>query len=462
MDPSGIPEESQHEFIVKEEFVIEDVPFIDCQPISENPKDSFVHKTKTKCGEIMLNYPSEFILVCALCRRSSFTDFHTFGTHIQKVHLNLPGDIGNIVPKEEPDEESQSLETDNISDSTLQDTANVYGDEEDYPARVDCETDMKKEMNLEEGLKIVDPRSISHWNQPQVGEADIDTIAKGPLQNKFGCTVCGRIYKSKATFRRHLNREHPDMIQDKRERKRNKKSSLEISLKTPNKMTCVYCNEQFSDLDQFREHMTTHTVDCRYICPYCPKTFSTILTRKMHIYTHEGVRPFKCPHCPKAFANPTNLKTHLARIHLKIYKFKCNFCDKPFVKNSDKRVHERTHTKERPSQCQECGKRFVSQGGLTEHIRSHKNIKNYKCDQCDKAFLSLKLLKSHVVVHTTERPFGCNICAQTFTRKGSLRRHKLIHSKIEKYTCKVCGKNFVKFEKLYSHMKSHDEEANPG
>lgn len=122
MDPSGIPEESQHEFIVKEEFVIEDVPYIDCEPISEKPKDSFLHKTKSKCGEIMLNNPGEFILVCALCRRSSFTDLHTFGMHIQKVHLNLAGDIGNIVPKEE----SQSLETDNISDSTLQDTANIY------------------------------------------------------------------------------------------------------------------------------------------------------------------------------------------------------------------------------------------------------------------------------------------------------------------------------------------------
>lgn len=125
MGSSKASDESEHEIIVKEEFVFENVTFTDNLPISEKEQDSSSHNTKTKCGEVMLDYRRDFTLVCAMCS-SCFTDFYTFGTHILKVHLKHAEDIATTVLKEEDEDQTQPMETLDINESIIQDTANIY------------------------------------------------------------------------------------------------------------------------------------------------------------------------------------------------------------------------------------------------------------------------------------------------------------------------------------------------
>ena len=64
---------------------------------------------------------------------------------------------------------------------------------------------------------------------------------------------------------------------------------------------------------------------------------------KMHERTHTGERPFQCKYCKKGFVNSSNLK-----------------------------AHETVHTGERPFQCKYCNKDFASLSNLIKHERREK------------------------------------------------------------------------------------------
>ena len=66
------------------------------------------------------------------------------------------------------------------------------------------------------------------------------------------------------------------------------------------------------------------------------------------------------------------------------------------MRESEVKVHERIHTKEKPFGCPACHKRFISSSDLCRHKRTHTN----------------------------ERPFKCNLCTKIFTRKCHLKRHE--------------------------------------
>lgn len=84
---------------------------------------------------------------------------------------------------------------------------------------------------------------------------------------------------------------------------------------------------------------------------------------------------------------------------------KCRFC--PYVAHypSQMRVHERSHTGERPFHCPQCPYSATSRGNLTMHLRTHTGEKPYKCRYCAYSAVVSSALVVHERRHTRGMSF---------------------------------------------------------
>nr|XP_034189215.1 zinc finger protein 76-like isoform X3 [Osmia lignaria] len=137
----------------------------------------------------------------------------------------------------------------------------------------------------------------------------------------------------------------------------------------------------------------------RHPCPRegCSKVYSTPHHLKVHERSHTGQRPYRCTHpkCKKNFSTGYSLKAHL-----------------------------RTHTGEKPYKCptEACDKSFKTSGDLLKHVRTHTGERPFLCpfDGCGRSFTTSNIRK----VHTQQRPFECKVCLRRYRQNSTLIMHK--------------------------------------
>ncbi|NWH78786.1 ZNF76 protein, partial [Piaya cayana] len=173
-------------------------------------------------------------------------------------------------------------------------------------------------------------------------------------------------------------------------------------------------------------------------CEYegCGRLYTTANHLKVHERSHTGDRPYTCifPSCGKAFATGYGLKSHM-----------------------------RTHTGEKPYKCPEdmCSKAFKTSGDLQKHIRTHTGERPFKCpfEGCGRSFTTSNIRKVHMRTHTGERPYMCPEpnCGRGFTSATNYKNHMRIHTGEKPYMCAVpgCGKCFTEYSSLYKHHVVH-------
>merc|ERR1712029_525957 len=108
--------------------------------------------------------------------------------------------------------------------------------------------------------------------------------------------------------------------------------------------------------------------------------------------------------------------------------FACSICDKKYAQQAFLKMHERTHTGERPFACSYCDKAFKERSHLKRHERTHTGEKPFACSTCDKTFINSYNLKIHEMTHTGEKPFACFKCDKSFNQSSNLKRHEAMHT----------------------------------
>ena len=92
-----------------------------------------------------------------------------------------------------------------------------------------------------------------------------------------------------------------------------------------------------------------------------------------HKKIHSGEKSHICKTCQFSAASTRDLKSHIARKHVKEQSHQCNQCNFVFVTSSELQVHMRTHTGERPFNCNQCLKTYTKKWSLTKHSKGHQN-----------------------------------------------------------------------------------------
>lgn len=326
------------------------------------------------------------------------------------------------------------------------------------------------------------------------------------------CKHCSHKISSRAQYRDHLKRAHPD-----------------IKIESDN-IPCKFCPMSFSRLNRLYSHYQLHHSKGKFVCTSCGLFLPTKEKHREHVLEHDNEKKWKCNLCTKKFYSKNMLTNHLKGHNSGNYrcltcditvasklellghkrdkhqviglepKFECEKCHKMFPKKSVLEKHLSTHSGDKLFSCKHCAKAFGTLYGLTKHqkrethfnkanaappeskyekiyedqlvcescgkqyktytqlkahLRIHKTI--YKCDRCDKTFSIKENLRRHIKKHDSTRSAVCELCGDSFSRLGGLHEHTQIkHSNARPAQCPSCPKSFKRRSELNRHKRIHD------
>ncbi|KAL4624005.1 zinc finger and BTB domain-containing protein 24 [Arapaima gigas] len=189
-------------------------------------------------------------------------------------------------------------------------------------------------------------------------------------------------------------------------------------------------------------------------CEDCGKVFKNHLFLKIHQRTHTGEKPFRCFVCGKGFTQKHTLQVH-QRMHTGEKPFVCTVCSKALSTKHSLLEHMNLHTEQKSFRCDQCGKIYSQKRQLKSHYRVHTGKALPECEHCNRKFMDAAQLKKHVRTHTGEKPFTCEICGKCFTAKSTLQTHIRIHRGEKPYVCNICDKSFSDPSARRRHVASH-------
>ncbi|GBP30938.1 Gastrula zinc finger protein XlCGF57.1 [Eumeta japonica] len=227
-----------------------------------------------------------------------------------------------------------------------------------------------------------------------------------------------------------------------------------------------------------------------YVCYKCNNIFPSKRGLKIHSKvclengenlseSSDKMGKFTCSQCPYKCQSPAILKIH-ERTHTGEKPFSCTFCDYKSGQKNNVAKHILVHMKEKPFRCQYCDYRCAQKNNLVVHERTHTGYKPFACSYCaycDYRTVQKPNLVKHMYLHTDERPFSCDVCNYKCVQKTNLTKHKLRHlnerndvadfSKINKpyrprqktVKCQYCPYSCVQKISLDKHMQYKHPEV---
>ena len=297
----------------------------------------------------------------------------------------------------------------------------------------------------------------------------IEKIYNLKTPKPHGCSKCDKCFTTSKRLNKHFDIVHVGKkleIEKKIKQELNEGSELNentgenSSPKRPKpykervKKQCPKCDKKLSSLNLKSHIKRVHERIFPFLCNTCGYKATGNAELKNHVaVVHEGKRHI-CSICGVGVTSPTYLKKHIEAVHEGIKRYMCEFCEYRCYEASDIKNHvQKVHDKIKTHQCDICQKLFGTTAELNQHISAvHEGLKPHQCSQCDRKFSARGGLDSHIKTVHEEKKVICPICGASFSVFALKRHIKGVHEKATPFVCKICNHGFKQSGNLKYHM----------
>lgn len=261
------------------------------------------------------------------------------------------------------------------------------------------------------------------------------------LTQEYECSRCSKIFYKRSEIVKHIFKNHQEdyskcsceSCSKLYEFSTNSFYSLKKSC-----FKCDVCHQSFTTSHRLDQHYRWHLDINDFNCRYCSQQFSKFSVYLSHEKTHIGEKPFRCNFCGKWFPVSSNINIHIEHNNPLI----CKFCEKIFSQMSLLLSHEKIHFQKEQSKSKSFDKLFNQLSNLRLHTRQkRKSRKQYKCNKCDKTFIRLSTFRSHLQTHVIKNFQENDTCSKIET-KSSLIKPKKAHITNGYFKCDLCCEIF--------------------
>ncbi|XP_029377099.1 zinc finger protein 708-like [Echeneis naucrates] len=340
-------------------------------------------------------------------------------------------------------------------------------DSRDFATRSRKQQRRRRKKDANE-LTTVTSEALQHCSQCQMLFLNTERLSDHQKKSHPVCSVCGMLFTGILKLREHETKEHGLLPYscDYCPKRFNHKAHRDLHVKARHtgekSCHCDICGKGYSSISMLKTHRMTH-FEKTFICDVCGKSFYHACHLTRHKLVHQEVRPYHCSTCGKGFTQTANLRSHQV-IHTGERQL-CSICGKSYRRLKNHIISRHSHelpVEELPARdsiitCEICGKKFPNLSQFKVHQRSHTGEKPFHCDICGKSYRLKELLRDHRYTHTGEKPYRCSLCSKTFHLATSFMRHRSIHTGETPYSCHDCGKHFrlLTFLKAHLQTKAH-------
>ena len=213
---------------------------------------------------------------------------------------------------------------------------------------------------------------------------------------------------------------------------------FEEHIKTAHPFKCENCDQRYVEAEKLRKHIKSH----RQKGKSKTKPVESVKERNSEGKAighqsssssktqHSAIKSSEKPKAPKSNVNSSSESTksrenpirimESSKVSVKDY-WKCNWCEAPFLVESDMKAHEvKTH----PHSCDLCENKFMVAADLKKHKVGRHNASGLgivKCGQCGELTDNKSLSSHNKALHS----FNCDRCDLKFVQKGKLIKHKI-------------------------------------